>query len=313
MGAKVAVIGAAGTLGSCAAQAIATRGIAEELWLFDLNRNLLQSHFMDLQTATAVLNDSRLFVGEDDADLAGCDVVVLTAGAPWRQISSRMELLKDSLPILRSVAEKVARLCPDAVVITATNPVDPLNYAFHLASGMGRSRLIGYTINDSYRFRTLVAQALGTTATHVEGYVLGEHGEHQVPLFSTLKVNGNRVPVDEAFKERILGEIPKILKAYESLGTGRTSGWTSAVGIAHMVQAILQDTGELFPCSVILEGEYGRRGLSACVPAKLGAGGVLEVREWRLAPDEAEKLGLAFDYLEGNARALEAEWKRGKP
>jgi malate/lactate dehydrogenase len=305
MGGRVAIIGAAGTLGSCTASALATRGIPSELVLFDVNERLLRSHFMDPQTATAVLNDTQLRIGED-ADLAGCDVVVVTAGAPWRQISSRMELLRDSLPILRGIAEKIARYCPDAVVITATNPVDPLNYAFQVLSGMPRSRLVGYTLNDSYRFRMLVAQALGTTASHVEGYVLGEHGEHQALLFSTLKVGGNPLVADEAFKARIAAEIPKILHAYESLGTGRTSGWTSAVGLAHMVQAIVQDTHELFPCSVILEGEYGRRGFSAGVPARLGEAGVVDVREWALPSDEGAQLERAFDYLEAKARALEA-------
>ncbi|MBI5443671.1 MAG: malate dehydrogenase [Deltaproteobacteria bacterium] len=303
MGCKVGIIGAAGTLGSCAAFTIATAGTAEELWLFDVKKNLLRSHFMDIQTAAAVLNDTSVHVGEDE-DLAGCDIVVVAAGAPWRQISSRMELLGDGLPIVRDTAEKLRRFCPEAVVLTATNPVDPVNYAMHVHSGMDRTRLIGYTINDSYRFRMLVARALGTTATHVEGHVLGEHGEHQVPLFSALRVGGNPFPADAAFQERILGEIPKILRAYESLGTGRTSGWTSAVGLADMVHAIVHDSGEIFPCSVVLDGEYGRRGFSACVPARLGRAGVLEVREWKLAPEERAKLDRAFDYLEANARAL---------
>lgn len=297
---KVGIIGAAGTLGSCAAFAIATRGIADELRLLDLNRNLVRAHAMDLQTAVAGLNDTRVEAGGEE-DLAGCDVVVMAAGAPWRQIASRMELLWDSLPILRAVADQVARHCPDAVVITATNPVDPLNYAFHRISGMDRTRLLGYTINDSYRFRMLAARGLGTAAHRVDGFVLGEHGEHQVPLFSSLRADGEPVPVTAALRERVLAEIPKILHAYESLGTGRTSGWTSAVGLADMVEAVVGDTGRLFPCSVVLDGEYGRRGFSAGVPARLGRTGVLEVREWLLPEDERVALESAFDFLEAVA------------
>jgi len=304
LGAKVGIIGAAGTLGSCAAFAIAAEGLAEELWLFDVNQNLLQSHFLDLQTAVSCQNETAVHVGQDE-DLAGCDVVVVAAGAPWRKISSRMELLNDSLPILRTVAEKLGRYCPEAVVITATNPVDPLNYALHRCSGMDRPRLVGYTINDSYRFRMLAARALGTTANRVRGYVLGEHGEHQVPLFSTLRVDGEPVDVTDGLKARVLAEIPKILQAYESLGTGRTSGWTSAVGLAAMVRAVLRDSGELFPCSAVLDGEYGRSDFSACVPVRLGRRGCLEILEWELPSDERGQLRNAFDYLERSARSLE--------
>jgi malate/lactate dehydrogenase len=310
MGGKVGIIGAAGTLGSCAAFAIATRGIAGELWLFDVNRNLLQSHAMDLQTAAATRNETSVHGAQSLEELGGCDVVVMAAGAPWRKISSRMELLHDSLPILRTVAEAVGRLCPQAVVITATNPVDPLNYAFQLLARMDRSRFIGYSINDSYRFRMLTARALGTQATRVQGFVVGEHGEHQVPLFSTLKLDGEPLPVTRELREQVLSEIPKILHAYESLGTGRTSGWTSAVGLADMVSAVVRDSGELFPCSAILDGEYGRRGLSACVPARLGRRGIEEIQEWALPLDEQEKLDVAFDYLEGNARALARDLPR---
>ncbi|MHB8763612.1 MAG: lactate/malate family dehydrogenase [Deferrisomatales bacterium] len=303
MGFKVGIIGAAGTLGSCAAFAVAREGLAEQLWLFDVNKNLLQSHFMDLQTAVSCQNDTAVRLGQDE-DLAGCDVVVVAAGAPWRKISSRMELLDDSLPILRALAEKLGRHCPEAVVITATNPVDPLNCALHRCSGMERSRLLGYSINDSYRFRMLVARALGTTANRVEGYVVGEHGEHQVPLFSTLRVDGEPVAVTEELRARVLSEIPQILRAYESLGTGRTSGWTSAVGLSAMVAAVLRDSGELFPCSAILDGEYGRRGFSACVPVRLGRSGVLAIEEWDLPTGERELLGQAFDYLEEHAKSL---------
>lgn len=304
MGVRVGIIGAAGTLGSCAAFEIATRGLAGELWLFDVNRNLLQSHAMDLQTAAAVASETSVRAGERLEDLAGCEVLVMAAGAPWRQISSRRELLNDSLAILRPLAEAVGNFCPQAVVITATNPVDPLNYAFHLLSHMDPSQLVGYSINDSYRFRMLAARALGAVTARVEGFVLGEHGDHQVPLFSTLKLDGKAVAVTPELREWVLCETPKILKAYESLGTGRTSGWTSAVGLADMVQAVVEDSGKLFPCSVIPDGEYGRRGFSVGLPVRLGRRGVLEIQQWDLPPAEREKLEDAFDYLEQNAKSL---------
>jgi malate/lactate dehydrogenase len=304
MGTKVGIIGAAGTLGSCAAFAILNDGMPDELWLFDINRNLLQSHYMDLQTAASVASQTSIHVGQSNEDLAGCDVVVVAAGAPWHRVSSRMEFLNDNIPIVRSVAETLRTVCPQAVVITATNPVDPINYLLHAFTGIDRRKLLGYTINDSYRFRMLAARALGTTASRVDGIVGGEHGEHQVLFFSTLKVDGKPVSVSAGFRDGILAEIPRILAAYESLGTGRTAGWTSAVGIADMVRAILRDTHEVFPCSVNLDGEYGRRGFSACVPARLGRRGLVEVQQLRLPREEQAQLELAFDYLEATAGML---------
>ncbi len=301
---KVSIIGAAGTVGSCTAFAIAVRGLADELVMLDLNRNLLMSHVIDISHAAPGLQNIVVKAGNEE-DLFGSDIVIMAAGVPWRYISSRMELLKDNVPIIQDTAKKIKRFCPDAVVITATNPVDPLNYAMQLSSGLDRKRLIGYGYNDTIRFRIMAAKALGVTPREVDGTVIGEHGEHQVLLFSSLQVNGEHVHVSEDVKQNIKQEIPRILRSYESLGTGRTAGWTSAVGLANMVLAITRDTGEVFPCSVVLDGEYGHRGLSIGVPVILGRGGVKQILEWKLAPDEQMELEQAISTLKAAAHSVE--------
>jgi malate dehydrogenase len=303
MSVKLGIIGAAGTLGSCAAFAIATQGLVDELVLVDLNTKLLKSHQMDLETAATPIKKMTIRTGSAE-DLCGCQVVVQTAGAPWRQISARVELLEDNLPIILETAELLKRYCPDAVVITATNPVDPLNYALYHATGMDRKQLIGYTLNDSIRLRMLTAVALGVDSTDVEGTVVGEHGEHQVLLFSSVRVKGESVIFSEDVKEQIRAEIPKILHAYESLGTGRTSGWTSAVGLADMVRAIVEDTGQIFPCSVILAGEYGQEEISISVPVCLGRGGVKEIPIIDMSAAEKAGFEEAVVYLNQMKRAL---------
>jgi len=301
---KITIIGAAGTVGSCTAFAIAVRGLADELVMIDLNRNLLMNHVMDISTAALGLQNIVVRAGNEE-DLFGSDIVIMAAGVPWRYISSRMELLKDNVPVIQDTAKKIKRFCPDAVVITATNPVDPLNYAMQLSSGLDRKRLIGYGYNDSIRFRIMAAKALSVTPREVDGIVIGEHGENQVLLFSSLQVNGERIPVSEDVKQNIRQEIPKILRSYESLGTGRTAGWTSAVGLTNMVSAITRDTGEVFPCSVVLDGEYGHRGLSIGVPVILGRGGVQQILEWKLAPGERMELEQAISTLKAAAHSVE--------
>ena len=301
---KVSIIGAAGTVGSCTAFAIATQGVADELVMLDFKQNLLASHVMDIGTAATLTHNIVIRSGNDE-DLAGSDVVIMTASAPYRVITSRRELLGDNLPIIQDTAKKIKRFCPDAVVITATNPIDPLNYAMYLCSGLDRERLIGYPFNDSIRFRMMVTKALGVKSTQVEGIAIGEHGENQVLLFSSVRVDGQPVTVSEHLKQNIRQEIPNILRSYESLGTGRTAGWTSAVGLAAMVSAITRDTGQVFPCSVVLTGEYGYHGLSMGVPVILGRGGVQQILQWELALDEKEGLKRAADVLKATAQSVE--------
>lgn len=295
---KASIIGASGTLGSAAAFMIATQGLVQELIMLDLNQNLLKSHVMDLEQAMTGMHDMQIRAGNPE-DLAGSDLVIMTAGAPWRYIESRMELLDDSLPIMQKVGTQIAQYCPDAVIITATNPVDPLNYALYQITGIDRSRLLGYSFNDSTRFRLMVARTLGVKSTQVEGYVIGEHGEHQVLLFSSVRVDGKPVNFSPEQKKKIREEIPNFLHAFESLGTGRTSGWTSAVGLTAMVSAIVKNTGCIYPCSVLLNGEYGAPEISASLPVKLGRQGLQEIIELELSPDERDELESSFTFLQG--------------
>ena len=298
---KIGVIGAAGTLGSCAAFAILEKKLPGELWLFDVKRNLLLAHYLDLRIAASVMGEMSVHAAEDLADFAGCDVVVNTAGAAPREIANRMELLSDNLRIGRIIASGIGKHCPQAVVINATNPVDPLNYAFQLITEMDPKKLIGYSINDTYRLRMNTAIKLGVSATRIEALVAGEHGPNQVPLWSTMKLDGKTLPMSPEMREWVVAECQKFLREYEGLHSGRTAGWISGVGIADMVRAVVLDTKEIFPCSVNLTGQYGRRGFSAGVPARIGRNGVEEVVELPLPADEKEKLAAAFDFLENAA------------
>lgn len=286
---KITVIGASGYVGSNVAFIIALQGLADELVLIAPNRtNLVQHLAMDLSTA---ILDRKLDVypgGYDD--MKDSNIVIMCGGAPQGLIKSRMEMLDKNLPIIRDVGEKVRDLCPSAVVVTATNPVDPLNYAMQLATGFDRHRLLGYSMNDTLRFRALVAQTLGQLTSDVEGFVIGEHGESQVMLFSSVRVKGKPVSFDEATKIKILAHVPEILRSFEELRTGRTSGITSAVGMREIVDAIVNNTHNVVPSSFLLDGEYGCHHLSMGVPVQLGTGGVYKVIQPELAPDEQKQL-----------------------
>jgi len=301
---KIGVIGAAGTLGSCAAYAILEKRLPGELWLFDVKRNLLLAHYMDLRIAGSMMGEMSVHAGESFAELAGCDLVVNTAGAPPREIANRMELLADNIRIARIIAGEVGKHCPNAIVINATNPVDPINLAFQLITGMDRKKVIGYCINDTYRLRMNAAKKLGVDATRVEALVAGEHGPHQVPFWSMMKLDGQPLATPPELREYVVTECQNFLKEYEALHSGRTAGWISGVGLASMVKAIVMDTCELFPASVVLDGECGRSGFSVGMPVILCEEGIKEVVEMPLPADEQAKLNEAFDYLQDTAKMV---------
>lgn len=301
---KIAIIGAAGSVGSPSAFYLAAEGLADEILMIGgKKQNVLKQHAMDLSTAVSAL-DIKVRAGGYE-DLPGSDIVINTAGVAQGLIKDRMEVLPMNIPLVKSIAEQIKQHCPEAIIITATNPVGPLNYTTYLAGGFDRKQLIGYSINDSFRLREMIARAYNVKVSQVEGTVIGEHGPTQVLLFSSVKIDGKPVTVSEDIKQRIRAEVPNILKRYEELQAGRTAGWTCAIGLAAFVRAIVNDTGDILPCSLVLDGEYGQKNLSMSVPARIGREGVKEILEWDLAPDEVEGLKISTDKLKSAMKVVE--------
>ncbi len=185
---KVSVIGAAGSVGAPAAFYIGVSGLVDELVLIDMRPNVVQQHAMDMSTAMCELGVT-VTAGTHE-DLGGSDVVINAAGVPQGLIADRMEMLPKNIPLVRDVALAVKRYCPDAFVITATNPIDPLNYCTWKAGGFDRHQVVGYSRNDSTRFREIIARMKGVATNRVTATVVGEHGSTQVPLFSSARIDG---------------------------------------------------------------------------------------------------------------------------
>ncbi len=282
---KIAVVGAAGTLGSCAAYTLVSKKLAEEILMIDPFEGALTTHWLDLDTVAA--NQGIKVVKGTYENLGGTDIVVMTAGAPSGAVKSRSEFLPASLPIVQAAAEQINKYCPKAIVIMETNPVDPMNYAMYLMSpDRDRRRYVGYSLNDSLRLRMWTARKLGVSADKVEGIVMGEHGGSQVMIFSSLRVNGQPVNFDEATKQEIREKPPILLNTFETLVPRRTAGWTSAYGTAIVVEAIRNNSRVMIPCNTVLQGEYGLKNISLTVPAILGKEGIEDVRIIPLAADE---------------------------
>ncbi|MBU2600955.1 MAG: malate dehydrogenase [Actinobacteria bacterium] len=305
MNPRVCIIGGGGTVGSAAAFRLAALGIAEEVVLLDARANMAQSHAMDLEQAASVMAGTGVRAGTWE-DLAGAGIVIFAAGLPERNVASRDEYLAGNLSIVREAAGHVASLCPDAVVIVATNPVDVFTAAFAKLTGIDDRHVLGYSLNDTLRLRWAVARVLGESARDVEALVLGEHGEMQVPLFDRISVRGRPVVLTAGQEREADVSIRSWFTTYQGLNSGRTSGWTSAVGLATVVGAIVEGGSEILPASAVLHGEYGVTGVSLGVPVRLGSRGVEEVVELPLTAAQssafhaaARKIGELLDGVMG--------------
>lgn len=301
---KIAIIGGGGTLGSCTAYTLALKGLADEIVLLDVNRNLALGHFMDITTAIVGLQNTKILVGNDE-DLNHSDMVIVVAGIPHAAAPSHLDMLRSNLSLMQGVVRNIETYCPEAVVITATNPVDSVNLGmFLMSTKLARTKLLGYNLNDSLRFRQIVANELGKKSTEVEGLALGEHVETLAFIFSSLRVNKQPIVLPDEAKKRLRMEVPKMLRSYTELGINRTAGWTSASGISQMVESITIDSRKIFPCSAVLEGEYGYQGISMGMPVALGKHGISRFIELNMSQDEKNDLDQSARSLETKARLV---------
>ena len=239
---KIAIIGAGGTLGSCTAYTLALKGLADELVLLDVNHHLVSAHLMDITTAIVGIQNTKIWAGNDE-DLNHSDIVIVVAGIPHQPAHSHLDRLRGNLSLMQDIVRKIETHCPEAIVITATNPVDSINLGmFLMSTKLARTKLLGYDLNDSLRFQQIVAKELGKKSTEVEALALGEHAETLALMFSSVRVNKRPVTLSDEAKERLKMEVPKMLKSYIELGINRTAGWTSASGISQMVESIATDS-----------------------------------------------------------------------
>jgi malate/lactate dehydrogenase len=318
---KISIIGT-GWVGSTAAYTIATQGLAEELVLTDVASNIATAHSIDIGEAAAVCKKDTRIVAGSYADMAGSDIVIVTASAPMQarqpgspppsgQPSRRLGLGRNIL-LISEIGKAIEAFCPEAIVITTSNPVEALSYTSYLASsGRERKRFIGYTINDTTRFRVWISEALRVFPSDVDIFALGEHGDSQVPVFSRLLVGGKPTTLPEALIADLRKKPVEYLKNWGSLKSGRSSGWLSGAGLATYVRAIRENTKQVLPCSAILKGEYGFEGFSIGVPAIIGRDGIHEILQWDLNADERRRLAESAAVLRDAARFADEAFRDG--
>ena len=288
---KLGVIGGAGLLGATTAFYSASKGIVDEIILTDVRENLAQSHVYDIDQAVCEISETKLSVGGID-DLKECDIVLNAAGIPETKAASRNDYLGGNIKILSELAEKIRRWGTAPVILSATNPVDVLNYTLFRMTGLPPEKFVGFSRNDTLRFIWAVSKETGIPPSQLDALVIGEHGDGQVPLFSLLRMksSGQVISLENTLRERVQSRVKTWFEEYQKLESGRSSGWTSGVSISIVINMILTDSKDVCPCSVIPNGEYGLGGLSIGLPVRLGKSGVREIVELRISEDENNQL-----------------------
>ena len=301
---KVALFGGAGGVGSSAAFNLLLDPAGHELVIVDNRPEMVVSHVMDFQQVLEQGASGSVRAGDLD-DLPDSDVLVLCASMAEGPSDSRMLFLERNAQIVRSAAKALGPDWP-GVALIVTNPVDPLVTLLQQVTGLDRRRAIGYTLNDTLRLRTGIALALGLDPGRVDAWVVGEHGDSSVPVFTRVLVDDEPVALT-AEQQATAAEFTRGWFAkHKALDSGRSSTWSSGLGTARMVGAMANGGGQRFPASIVLEGEYGIAGVSVTVPVTIGRDGVEEVHEWELSDEEQAALSAAAECIRGAAARLEA-------
>jgi malate dehydrogenase len=290
---KIALIGA-GQIGGTLAHLVGLKELGDVI-LFDIAEGVPQGKGLDIAESAPVDGFDAAYKGTQDyADIAGADVVIVTAGVPRKPGMSRDDLLGINLKVMEAVGNGIKQYAPDAFVICITNPLDAMVWALQKFSGLPAAKIVGMAgVLDSARFRHFIAEKVGVSVKDVQAYTLGGHGDDMVPLVRYSSVGGVPLPdlvkmgwlsQDEldAMVERTRkggGEIVALLKT----GSAYYAPASSAIAMA---ESYLKDQRRMLPCAAMLTGQYGIDGMFIGVPVVIGAGGVERVVEIDFTAEE---------------------------
>ena len=287
--AKISIIGA-GNVGATCAHWAAQKELGD-IVVLDIpdKEGVSKGKMLDLACCGPIERfDSAITGTSDYKDIAGSDVVVVTAGLPRKPGMSRDDLIETNVKIVKSVSENIREHAPDSIVIIVSNPLDAMVYTAWKATGFPTNRIIGQAgALDVARFRTFIAWEIGCSVEDVQALLLGGHGDDMVPLPRLTSVHG--VPVTDMLSEDKInacvdrakvggGEVVKLM--------GTSAYYAPASGTIQMVEAIVKDKKRIIPSAAYLDGQFGKSGLFVGVPALLGKGGVEKIVEFKLNADE---------------------------
>ncbi|MBD3246327.1 MAG: L-lactate dehydrogenase [Candidatus Omnitrophica bacterium] len=302
---KISIIGA-GNVGSTFAYALMLSGAAREIVLVDRDRKRAEGECMDLNHGMSFTRPARIYASGYEG-CAGADIVVITAGAKQKPGQSRLELVQKNADIFKEIIPEVIRYAKDAILLVVTNPVDVLTYATIKISGFSPNRVLGSgTVLDSSRLRFLISQHCHVDPRNVHAYIIGEHGDSELPVWSLASIGGmvlsEYCPLcDERCDYlKTLGGIFAEVKnaAYKIIDAKGATYYAVALALVRIVEAILRDENSVLPVSSLIEGYYGIDDVCLSVPALVNRKGIVRALRLKLSEKEREQ-------FQGSAKKLQ--------
>lgn len=288
---KISIIGA-GNVGSTTAFYIAEKNFSDVM-LIDIAEGRAKGKALDLMEAAPVRNyDAKIDGSDNIEDIAGSDVVVITAGHVRKPEMSRLDLLEVNAQVIEPIIQKIKQYTPTAIIINITEPVDALTYYIWKKGGFESKKIIGMTgVLDTTRLREFISKELQVSTADTTALVIGGHHDYMAILPRYARVEG--IPITQLLPKE---KINKIIKHTREAGTEilsylktATAHYAPAAAIAEMVEAIIKDTRSILCVSACLQGEYGIKNLCLGVPAIIGANGVEKVIELQLTIEERQQ------------------------
>lgn len=296
---KITVVGA-GAVGASCAEYIAIKNFASEVVLLDIKEGYAEGKAMDLmQTASLNGFDTKITgVTSDYSKTANSDICVITSGIPRKPGMTREELIGINAGIVKNVSASLIEHSPNTIMIVVSNPMDTMAYLVHKTTNLPKHRIIGMGgALDSARFKYRLAEALEGPISDVDGMVIGGHSDTgMIPLTRLATRNG--VPVSEFLSEDRLNTVKEETKVGGATLTkllGTSAWYAPGAAVSGLVQAIACDQKKMFPCSVLLEGEYGLNDISLGVPVILGKNGIEKIVDIELNQAEKDNMATSAD------------------
>lgn len=306
---KVTVVGA-GAVGASCAEYIAIKNFAAEVVLLDIKEGFAEGKAMDLMQTASLNGFDTKVVGttNDYSKTANSDICVITSGLARKPGMSRAELLGINAGIVKSVSASLIEHSPNTIIIVVSNPMDTMTYLVHKTTGLPKNKIIGMGgALDSARFKYRLAEALEAPISDVDGMVIGGHSDKgMVPL--TRLATRNSVPVSKFLTEERLNEVKEATKVGGATLTkllGTSAWYAPGAAVSGLVQAIMCDQKKIYPCSALLDGEYGLSDLCIGVPVVLGKNGIEQIVEIELSDAEKEHLAASAEAVKVNNGNLE--------
>ncbi|UKN01825.1 malate dehydrogenase [Paracrocinitomix mangrovi] len=291
---KVTVVGA-GAVGASCAEYIAMKNFAAEVVLLDIKEGYAEGKAMDLMQTSSLNGFDTMITGStnDYSKTANSEVAVITSGIPRKPGMTREELIGINAGIVKEVSSNLIKHSPNVIIIVVSNPMDTMTYLVHKSTGLPKNRIIGMGgALDSARFKYRLAEAIGCPTSDVDGMVIGGHSDvGMVPLIE--KATRNSVNVSEFLSSERMQQIVEDTKVGGATLTkllGTSAWYAPGAAVSELVKAIALDSQKMFPCSALLEGEYGLNDLSIGVPCILGKNGIERIVEVSLSDAEKAKM-----------------------